>query len=462
VALVGAVLLIFVLLVRPQEFLPALQSLSLLDAVTALTALGILVELALGAGGLPWTPQLPWLGGFVAWCFFVTVRRLGVDGLHVAWDFVGLSAIFMVVISCSARTMGRWRSLAAALVAIGTLIACTCIHQSQQQAECIAIDTSSIEGERSGEGTPDGRPCDNAYVCEEQGKPHTAYACEKVGLFGTFTEGRRVRWRGTLGDPNELALALGAVIPLAFALASVASRRWAMVAAAAVLGIALWCVALTGSRGGQLVVLTVLGAYFVKRYGFRGALAAAMVALPVLVFGGRTGEEAESSSLERIDLLYEGIDMIRAYPVLGVGVGQFIDHAYGGMTAHNSYVLAAAELGLPGSLLWMMLMYTSMKIPWVVATRPPPGVDAGFRALAFALCVAFAGMLVGVFFLSFCYKAMLFVYFGLSGALFGAVRRACPSFEVHVSAKEIARVAVADAALLVFVMVYSHVKGAHA
>jgi O-antigen ligase len=235
-----------------------------------------------------------------------------------------------------------------------------------------------------------------------------------------------------------------------------------MVAAAAVLGIALWCVALTGSRGGQLVVLTVLGAYFVKRYGFRGALAAAMVALPVLVFGGRTGEEAESSSLERIDLLYEGIDMIRAYPVLGVGVGQFIDHAYGGMTAHNSYVLAAAELGLPGSLLWMMLMYTSMKIPWVVATRPPPGVDAGFRALAFALCVAFAGMLVGVFFLSFCYKAMLFVYFGLSGALFGAVRRACPSFEVRVSAKEIARVAVADAALLVFVMVYSHVKGAHA
>ncbi len=462
VAIAGALLLVFVLLVRPQEFLPSLQSLGLLNACAAVAMAGIGLELALGKRAPPWTPQLPWLVAFVAWCFVVTVRRLGFEGLSVAWEFVGLSAVIMIVVAFAAGSMPRWRALAALLVLIGAFLSCTCIHQSRQPAECIAIDTSGAMGERSGEGVPDGRECDNAWVCEQQGKPQTSYACEKVGLFGTFTEGMRVRWRGTLGDPNELALALGAIIPLTFAFASGRSSRWAKLAAAALVLLALCCVVLTGSRGGQLVVLTVFGFYFVRRYGFKGALVGALLALPVLLFGGRTGEEAESSSLERIDLLYEGIDMIRAYPVLGVGTGQFIDHAYNGMTAHNSYVLAAAELGLPGSLLWLMLVYSSVKIPWLVALRPPPGLDESVRPFALALVVAFAGILVGVFFLSFNYKAVLFVYFGLAGALYSAVRRMCPSFDASVSLKEVGRVALADVAVLAFVLVYSHLKGAHA
>ena len=60
--------------------------------------------------------------------------------------------------------------------------------------------------------------------------------------------------------------------------------------------------------------------------------------------------------------------------------------------------------------------------------------------MARALFVAFAGILVGVFFLSFCYKAVLFVYFGLSGALFVAVRQSCPGFDVRISAREVALV----------------------
>jgi hypothetical protein len=463
VAIAGAVLLVFVLLVRPQEFVPALQPLSLLNLCTAIAVLGILIELALSTSPrAPWTPQLPWLGAFLAWCFLVTVRRIGSEGLTVVWEFVGLSAIFMLVVAFAACSFARWRALAALLVAIGVFLSCTCIHQAQQPAQCIAIDTSSPEGERSGEGTPDGRECDNAYVCEQEGKARVAYACEKVGLFDTFTEGRRVRWRGTLGDPNELALALGAFMPLTLAFASTSRRAWARLAAVVVLGLLLVTVVLSGSRGGQLVVLTVFAVYFVRRYGVRGAFVAAALALPVLLLGGRSGEEAESSSLERIDLLYEGMDMIRAYPVLGVGTGQFTDHAFNGMTAHNSYVLAAAELGLPGSVLWMMLVYTSIKIPWVVATRPPPELDPRVRAFALALVVALAGMLVGVFFLSFCYKAIFFVFFGLSGALYGLVRRACADFDVRVSLREVARVAAIDAAVLVFVLVYSHVKGARA
>jgi hypothetical protein len=464
VAIAGTLLLVFVSLLRPQEFIEALRPLSILNLCAAIAAIGLVFELGSGKHRAPWTPQLPWLAAFVAWCFLVTVRPLGPEGITVAWDFVGLSTIFMLVVAFSARTLTRYRAVAAVFVVTSVVLSLVSIHQARQPPECIVMDTSAENGgDRSGEGTPDGRGCDSAFECERNGgKPNATYVCEKVGLFGTFTTGRRVRWRGTLGDPNELALAVGAITPFTLAFAAAARKVWVNVITAVVLALSLVTVVLTSSRGGQLVVLTVFGVYFVRRYGLKGLLIGAILAMPVLLLGGRSGEEADSSELERIDLLYEGMDMIRAHPLLGVGVGQFGDNNPAGMTAHNAYVLACSELGFPGSVLWLMLVYVSMKIPWTVLSRPPPGLDPRVLPFALALVVSFAGMLVGIFFLSFSYKAFLFMYFGLSGALYGVVRRACPEFEVRVEPKEIVRVAVADVAVLVFVLVFSHVKGAHA
>jgi O-antigen ligase len=460
VAIAGTLLLVFVSLLRPQEFIAALRPLSLLNLCATIAVVGLAFELALGKQRAPSTPQLPWLAAFILWGLLVTVPRTGTEGLTATWDHVGLSTIFMLLVAFSARTWGRLRSVSAMLLGVGALLCCVCIHQAMQPSECIVMD-SSAGNDHAGEGAPDGRSCDSAWECERNGKAHTDYACEKVGLFGTFSTGKRVRWRGTLADPNEVAVALAAIMPLSFAFAAVARRFWVSVVAVVILGLTIVTVIHTSSRGGQLVVLTVFGLYFVRRYGWKGLLVGAVVAAPVLLFGGRSGEEAESSEVERLDLLYEGMDMIRAHPFIGVGIGQFVENVPTGQTAHNSYVLACSELGFPGSLLWLMLVYTSMKIPWTVLSRPPAGLDARVLPFALALVASFAGILVGILFLSFCYKAFLFIYFGMSGALYGVVRRSCPEFEVRVAPKEIARVLVAEVVLLAFVLVFSHVKAAH-
>src|SRR5581483_6811753 len=49
--------------------------------------------------------------------------------------------------------------------------------------------------------------------------PLANYHCERVGPLGTSTQGGRVRYRGSLADPNELALMTCLALPLAFAFA---------------------------------------------------------------------------------------------------------------------------------------------------------------------------------------------------------------------------------------------------
>jgi hypothetical protein len=458
VAIIAALSLIVFLLVRPQEFIPALEPLRLLNVATGLAAIGIIYEFVTGKQKGS-SPQLPWLLAFLVWGFIATIARIGAaQGVSDVWQTVGFSTIFMMVVMYAGSSFEKYRAFAWILILVSGLISAIAVHQGRQEPQCIALDTSKNENEKS-EGEPDGRSCENAYLCEREGKANTNYMCEKVGLFGTFTQGMRVRWRGTLGDPNELAVLVGGCLPFLFALNVTLRKKWFTLLMLGLLGLSLWCVVLTGSRGGQLVILTIFGIYFVKRYGMRGLLVGAVFALPVLMLGGREGEEAESSSLERVQLLYEGMEMIKAYPGFGVGIGQFVEHSFNYLTAHNSYVLAASELGFLGSFLWVMLVYVSVKIPYVIATRPPPDMDPRFVPFAYALFVSFCGILVGIFFLSFCYKNMLFIFFGLSGALFAAVRRSSPGFTVQVKGSEIMKVCAGDLVLLAFIFVYSRIKG---
>jgi len=323
----------------------------------------------------------------------------------------------------------------------------------------------SVPGD-SASGKPDGRSCvtvRNCYAGDAQ--PGAEYQCEHIGLFGTTSIGHgRVRYRGVLQDPNELALAGGAGLPLAFAFGQV--KRGSL--AQRLLGVlafllVLVCVVLTASRGGQLVFLAVLAAYCVKRIGISGLLIGVVLALPLLLLGGRGGEDASSSTLERIDCWAEAISMWRSHPFLGVGLGQFNEYHY--MTAHNSYLLALAELGLPGMFLFGTMLYLSAKIPICslkhLRHASLPEVVAGAeltRAWAVALLAAFIGLAVGIFFLSFTYHYVLWIYLGISGAFYAAVRRHDPSFRVRLSGIDLAFIVAANLAIIVFVFFYTRWK----
>lgn len=442
---------------RPQEIVEALAQVPFLYIFLALSALGMVVDLRIGATKPLATPQLGWVIGFYAWCLLTHVIRSPATFVAAAVP-LSVAVTLYALIAHGVQTFKALQALIAVILGLSLFVAFVGVHQGSSDFGCVMFRSAA---ERN-EGVPDGRPCATAVDCYVgEREPGAEYLCEKIGLFGTSSVGRgRVRYRGVLQDPNELALATGMTIPFALAFRirkPSTSRMLLLVATLALVGV---CTIMTASRGGILVYMAAVGAYFVRRYGMRGLIAGGVLGLPLLLLGGRSGQEADASSMERVECLIEGFRMFRAYPVTGVGYDRFLDFHF--LTAHNSYVLALSELGPLGGLAWATILYLSVKTPVVIlqkyADRPEAEVATTW---AMAMLASSFSVLIGIFFLSMTYHYVLWIYFGLAGALYSATKRHDPSFHVTFSLRDLALVGVAYFGLLGLVGAYARLKLGH-
>jgi O-antigen ligase len=131
------------------------------------------------------------------------------------------------------------------------------------------------------------------------------------------------------------------------------------------------------------------------------------------------------------------------------------------LTAHNSYVLAAAEIGLVGMWLWSMVMLLTLKIPLAVMRRLSRSDDpasAPARTWALAILASQIGLLVGIFFLSFCYHQVLWIWVGVSAALYQAMKAHDPEFEVETGWRDLVLALVIDLLLIAILFVYTRLK----
>jgi O-antigen ligase len=291
-------------------------------------------------------------------------------------------------------------------------------------------------------------------------EPGSEYRCEKAGMFGTYSIEDRVRYRGELHDPNELGMTV-CIGAFAFLVAFANQRRRPLTIVVAILGSAavFYCVLLTMSRGAILVFALIGGVYAIRRYGIAGLIAGGVAALPLVALGGRSGEAADASTQLRYEAWATGIQMFKQSPVFGVGQRQFGEHHF--MTAHNSYVLALAELGFIGLVLFIALLYLTVKtlIRGVIELEHVPGAR-GAQVWAMALLSSFAGMLFSINTLSFCYHTVLWIFLGLGGAWVSVVRHHKPDFDVRITWRDLLIIVAGCAAFALVIMpVFVRLKG---
>jgi O-antigen ligase len=158
----------------------------------------------------------------------------------------------------------------------------------------------------------------------------------------------------------------------------------------------------------------------------------AAIALPALIAATRLSniDAGEESAAGRVDAWYTALQLFQHSPLTGVGFGLFTE--YNDLTAHNSWLLVLAELGLPGYVLWFCSFAFSMQQLWLIARTSGQPTDSSANAVeiaddrrfATALLYSGIGILVTAFFLSRSYSVLLFLFWGwCAGVHNGALRR---------------------------------------
>ena len=246
-----------------------------------------------------------------------------------------------------------------------------------------------------------------------------------VGLFtGIGSQGGRLA--GTVGDANELAVALVAalaLVPPMLARARSSRARFVMIAAGG--AVALLGLVMTGSRGGSISLMAAaLVAMMLGRHWWRWAVPVLVVGTAgvlILVSGAQIPGPAshlnDSNTSNRTTLWTIAVRMADAHPMTGVGVGNFVTESPrylvqpGGVTrsdlvisqrkvAHNTYLQLAAEGGAPALLLFVAILALAGACGVRAARRFARAGEHDMAFLAQAFVIGLAGISVGAVFLS--------------------------------------------------------------
>lgn len=244
-----------------------------------------------------------------------------------------------------------------------------------------------------------------------------AFDTQAVGKFGT--DYRRITYLGFFSDPNDLGMFL--VMTLPFAVYFLQSGKFIIkLLMLFTIAAILYGVFITYSRGTQLGIIGLLGAYYlIVKFGDRAVLLALLLAPIGLVAMTILQSTIDASAKGRLYAWYDGIHMLLSNLFLGVGRGNFIEHHE--RTAHNSFILVAAELGIPGYSLWGgALLFTlvtgyffiqhSKNIEKEKLTSEIKTELAINKTMFFSMI----GFLITSFFLSRSYTVVLFVFIGIT------------------------------------------------
>jgi len=246
-------------------------------------------------------------------------------------------------------------------------------------------------------------------------------------------------------DTNDLALVIVCTLPLAIYVFA-RSRQFVVRGAVLVAGACLMAtLAKTGSRGGFVGLLAVMGylAVFGRAVPVGKRLAAVAVTLLFLVTfaSSRYWDMMQTilhptsdynwsgqGDIGRMELWKRGLGYMAAYPFLGVGASAYSsaegtlapqaarqEHGIGfkWSTAHNSFLEIGVELGVLGLVLFVAGFVSGFRTLARIG-RGPPG-----RAplLAQTLGASLAGYAVSGFFLSAAYWPYLYALLGMIAAL---------------------------------------------
>lgn len=234
----------------------------------------------------------------------------------------------------------------------------------------------------------------------------------------------RVHSWGFLSDPNDFSQAIVMALPMLLG-AWLRRRSLRNLVRIWIPGAVLvYAAYLSHSRGAVLGLAAIVLFGMMRKVGtVRATILVALFAVGAIAVGftgGRGYSSGEESAGGRIAAWSEGLTMLRGHPLFGVGYGNFTNHFY--YTAHNSFVLCFAELGLLGYFIWIAMLVLAFKETSQAASLAPEGSQE--RRWALLLRLSLLGFMTCALFLSRTYQPTLYVLLALCIASWHCAQRA--------------------------------------
>lgn len=306
-----------------------------------LAALVFLVSLPALQGSLIWkTPQSLALIA-LAFVTFLSVLLTGWAGgaMQAFLDFIpNAFAYFVVCLHCN--SMKKLRILVLVMLLVCLFVIAHGYYDLQHQSLASAV--------------PGQAPEETPYLLPQQSDDSTWFY--------------RIRGQDFINDPNDFAQVIVCIVPLMFIFWRPKKFFRNVAFVALPVCVLLFGAYLTHSRGSLLAVLAIIVVAARRRIGTVPSLLAAAglfaAAMALHVTGGR-GISADSGA-GRMDLWAGGLEAMKSHPFFGVGFNNLGN--YIGMTAHNSVVVCAAELGVIGLYFWSMFLFPTLRDALAIAS----------------------------------------------------------------------------------------------
>ena len=169
----------------------------------------------------------------------------------------------------------------------------------------------------------------------------------------------RIRGLGFIHDPNDLSQFMVGLIPLMFLFWEEGKSLWNLVFVLLPISVLIYGMFLAHSRGAMVALFVAAIVAGRRKIGLLRSAVLGVVLFAALVAVGWSGGRSNADTIERQEAWSEGLTLIRTHPIFGVGYLRFAEFYV--ITAHNSVVCCAAELGMVGLLSWLLIIVTSLR-----------------------------------------------------------------------------------------------------
>jgi O-antigen ligase len=250
------------------------------------------------------------------------------------------------------------------------------------------------------------------------------------------------RLQGVLGgiysNPNDLAFAIVLSLPFALAFFVTARSGFAKIIWLSGMLCMLAALFLTASRGG-FIELVIAGTVTLWHFGIRGKrfyLIAATGLVGVLLMatvGGKlydrftalsgdssTEQSAYGSYEDRKYLMLRALDGIERYPILGIGINNFVTYSGIWHEVHMTYLQICVEGGIPALILYLMFFGRGFKNLRVL--RKTKNLDPDIVLFVGALHSSLVGFVVGALFAPEAYQFFPYLAVAFTATLYQTVK----------------------------------------